>query len=99
MLYRVSRCLGRTFTLAFIALAAVLAPAWAQSMRLHFIDVGQGASTLIEFPCAAVLVDTGGESNDEFDSTKALTTYLDSFFAQHPAFHNTFASLILTHPH
>ncbi len=31
------------------------------SMRLHFIDVGQGAATLLEFACGAVLIDTGGE--------------------------------------
>ncbi|MEZ4329910.1 MAG: MBL fold metallo-hydrolase [Polyangiales bacterium] len=30
-------------------------------MRLHFIDVGQGAATLLEFGCGAVLIDTGGE--------------------------------------
>ena len=36
-------------------------------MRAHFIDVGQGDATLLEFPCAAVLIDTGGEQNGEFD--------------------------------
>jgi competence protein ComEC len=30
-------------------------------MQLHFIDVGQGAATLLEFSCGAVLIDTGGE--------------------------------------
>ena len=29
------------------------------SMRVHVIDVGQGAATLVEFSCGAVLVDTG----------------------------------------
>jgi competence ComEA-like helix-hairpin-helix protein len=71
----------------------------AQTMRAHFIDVGQGAATLIEFPCAAVLIDTGGESNGEFDSTAALMDYLDSFFSRRPDLGNTFASIILTHPH
>jgi len=33
------------------------------SMRVHVINVGQGAATLFEFQCGAVLVDTGGESN------------------------------------
>jgi competence protein ComEC len=71
----------------------------AQTMRAHFIDVGQGAATLIEFPCAAILIDTGGESNDEFDSTTALLGYLERFFATRPHLGNTFASIILTHPH
>jgi hypothetical protein len=32
-----------------------------QRMAAHTLDVGQGAATLFELPCAAVLVDTGGE--------------------------------------
>jgi competence protein ComEC len=71
----------------------------AQTMRAHFIDVGQGAATLIEFPCAAVLIDTGGESNGDFDSTAALMDYLDSFFRRRSDLEDTFASIILTHPH
>jgi len=71
----------------------------AQTMRAHFIDVGQGAATLIEFPCAAVLIDTGGESNGEFDSTAALMAYLDTFFARRTDLEKTLASIILTHPH
>jgi competence protein ComEC len=70
-----------------------------QTMRMHFIDVGQGASTLIEFPCAAVLVDTGGESNAQFDSTQHLMDYLRAFFARRTDLNNTFHSLVLTHPH
>lgn len=41
--------------------SAVALEAAAPSMRAHFIDVGQGAATLLEFPCGAVLIDTGGE--------------------------------------
>src|SRR5262245_13780723 len=39
------------------------------NMRIHLIDVGQGAATLIEFSCGAILIDTGGESNRYMDST------------------------------
>lgn len=42
---------------------AALAPPHS-TMRVHFIDVGQGAATLFEFDDGAVLVDTGGEDND-----------------------------------
>src|SRR5258708_4434000 len=89
----------------FVAIASVslwLSPASivvAQTMRAHFIDVGQGAATLIEFPCPAILIDTGGESNGEFDSTPALMDYLDTFFRRRTDLGSTFASIILTHPH
>src|SRR4051812_31578041 len=53
-------------------------PTGAARMRVHLIDIGQGAATLLEFSCAAVLVDTGGETNEEFDSGAALRRYLDA---------------------
>jgi competence protein ComEC len=99
MLLRATRRIAQTLGFALVSFIALSATAWPQSMRLHFIDVGQGASTLIEFPCAAVLIDTGGESNEEFDSTAELSAYLQNFFAQRPDLHQTFHSLILTHPH
>jgi competence protein ComEC len=75
-------------------------------MRLHAIDVGQGAATLVELPCAAVLIDTGGERypeeewlKPEYDGAKALTEYLDAFFAQRPDLGGRLALLVLTHPH
>lgn len=71
----------------------------AQSMRVHLIDVGQGASSLIEFPCAAVLIDTGGESNNQFDSTKSLMDYLNTFFQGRTDLNNTLQLLVLSHPH
>ncbi len=69
------------------------------SMRVHLIDVGQGAATLIEFPCAAVLVDTGGEDNEDFHGTVRLAQYLDAFFAGRPDLDRTLALLVITHPH
>jgi beta-lactamase superfamily II metal-dependent hydrolase len=71
----------------------------AQTMRVHFIDVGQGASTLVEFPCAAIIVDTGGEKNNAFSSNDQLMSYLDEFFSRRPELNKTFHSIILTHPH
>lgn len=68
-------------------------------MRIHLIDVGQGAATLIEFSCGVVLVDTGGEQNQMFDSNQRLTEYLDRFFRMHKRFHDTINLLVLTHPH
>jgi competence protein ComEC len=68
-------------------------------MRLHVIDVGQGAAQLLEFPCAAVLVDTGGEKNRLFDGEKALVDYLDRFFERRRDLDRTLALLVVTHPH
>lgn len=68
-------------------------------MRVHFINVGQGDATLFEFPCAAVLVDTGGENNSQFDSTVELEAYLEEFFDRREDLDDTLTSLILSHPH
>ncbi len=70
-----------------------------ERLRMHVIDVGQGAATLFEFPCAAVLIDTGGESTSDFDSTRALKTYLEAFFARRADLNRTFAAVFITHPH
>jgi competence protein ComEC len=78
---------------------ALCAGASSQSMQVHFIDVGQGAATLVEFPCAAILVDTGGETNPGFDSNPELVAYLDGFFNRRSDLNKTLHSLILTHPH
>jgi beta-lactamase superfamily II metal-dependent hydrolase len=79
--------------LLFASLAA------GQVMRVHFIDVGQGAPTLFELLCDAVLVGTGGEDNADCHSTDALAAYLNAFFADHTQLHHELAGLILTHPH
>ena len=71
----------------------------AQTMRVHFINVGQGAATLVEFPCAAMLIDTGGEFNVQFDGVVKLEAYLEDFFFRRPDLNRTLHSLIITHPH
>lgn len=78
------------FTLSFSAVA---------QMRVHMINVGQGTSVLIEFPCAAILVDAGGESNTLFNGVDALKAYLDDFFARRTDLNNTLEAVYLTHPH
>jgi len=68
-------------------------------MRVHLIDIGQGAATLVEFSCAAILIDTGGEQHRRYDSTEHLVEYLKLFFKSRPDLDNTLALLVLTHPH
>jgi competence protein ComEC len=70
-----------------------------ERLRMHVIDVGQGAATLFEFPCAAVLIDTGGESTSNFESTRALKDYLEVFFARRVDLNRTLAAVFITHPH
>ena len=71
----------------------------AQTMSVHFLDVGQGSATLFELPCGAVLIDTGGEDNGDFDAVDALITQLDAFFARRKDLKRTIDLLVLTHPH
>jgi len=74
-------------------------PSTAQTMRAHFLDVGQGSAAILETECAAVLVDTGGELNNEFDSTQHLLDQVDEFFFGRPDLDKTFALFVLSHPH
>jgi competence protein ComEC len=67
--------------------------------RAHFIDVGQGLAVLQEFPCGAMLIDTGGEDDQRFNSDSALLAYLDGFFARRTDLHGTLDLVVLTHPH
>jgi competence protein ComEC len=69
------------------------------AMRLHVIDVGQGSAALVELPCGAILVDTGGEQNAAFDGVAALTGFLDRFFARRRDLHRTIDLLVVSHPH
>jgi competence protein ComEC len=71
----------------------------APTMKSHFIDVGQGDATLLEFPCAAMLIDTGGELDEGFDGVAALRDYLDAFFARRADLHNTLELVVVSHPH
>lgn len=71
----------------------------ADSMVLHFIDVGQGAATLLEFPCGAMLIDTGGEHNALFDSEPKLLAYLNDFFQRRSDLNKTLDALVISHPH
>ncbi len=78
----------------------------ADTMRVHFIDVGQGDATLLEFSCGVALVDTGGErwpAEDfraaRYDSSAILYEYLDEFFRSRPDLGRRIDVLFLTHPH
>lgn len=71
----------------------------SREMNVHVIDVGQGAATLYEFPCGAMLIDTGSEENASFSGKAQLIAYLDRFFAGRPELGNRLDLLILSHAH
>ncbi|MFN0293015.1 ComEC/Rec2 family competence protein [Pedobacter helvus] len=76
-----------------VAIAQVIG---SGEMRAHYIDVGQGSATLLEFSCGAVLIDAGAEG----PVTQAgLIRYLDRFFARRTDLNRTLQSVIITHAH
>lgn len=86
------------FFLAFVPLSVKA----NDNMRVHFIDVGQGDATLIEFPCGTMLIDTGGERIPDkewekatYDSTQKLLAYLENVLGDD----KRIDLLLLTHPH
>jgi beta-lactamase superfamily II metal-dependent hydrolase len=65
-------------------------------MRVHYINMGQGNSTLLEFACGAVLIDAGGQNQT---TTDGLVAYLKAFFARRTDLHNTISTILITHTH
>lgn len=65
-------------------------------MRAHYIDVGQGDATLLEFPTGAVLIDAGAATQEDVE---ALVEYLDAFFVRRTDLDRTIDSIIITHNH
>ena len=74
-------------------LSPVLKPDW---MLAHFINVGQGNATLLEFSCGVALIDTGGQGAP---SRVQLLAYLNKVFARRADLNRKIALVVLTHPH
>jgi competence protein ComEC len=77
----------------FVARSAAQQP---PTMTVHFINVGQALSALVEFPCGVMLVDTGAQ-DDSHDAM--LIAYIKAFFATHPQFDSTIENVLITHNH
>ncbi len=82
--------------LAFIQVVANAAAPARPEMTAHYINVGQGAATLLEFPCGLILIDTGGGS-DEY--TAELIAHLNGVFMRRPELNRKLESVVITHPH
>ena len=75
--------------------AALLAPSGGR-VAVHYIDVDQGGSAIVEFPCGAILIDAGGNGPLAHDH---LLGYLSAFFARRSDLGFRFDALFVTHPH
>ncbi|MEA4964176.1 ComEC/Rec2 family competence protein [Lutispora sp.] len=77
------------FTNSFLLVADAPAPAPALSLKVHFLDVGQADSTLIQLPNAqTVLIDGGNTADAEF-----ISKYIQSLSIKKIDY------VIGTHPH
>ena len=66
------------------------------TMRVHYLDVGQGAAAIIEFACGAVMVDAGGENAD---TDNQLLKYLSDFFDRRADLNRKLDAIFITHTH
>ncbi len=83
-------------TVIVLALSANLYGQDNEIMKAHYINVGQGAAALLEFPCGVVMIDAGAQ-DDEYH--KKLMDYLARFFKRRKDLNNTIDLLLVTHPH
>ena len=69
------------------------------TMTAHFINVGQGDATLLEFDCGAVLIDAGGEGASSWPAGLTAVGYMSGFFEGRRDLKDGLDALILTHQH
>lgn len=72
------------------------------TLKVHFVNVGQGAGAILEFPCATAVIDTGGEyasSQGAVNGGMLFEAYLDKFFRDRPERNRTIDVLFTSHPH
>ena len=77
--------------------ASVASAATASDVaNVYFINVDQANSALLEFPCAAVLIDAGARDKAGIDH---LTGFLEAFFARRADLNRHLAAVFITHTH
>lgn len=90
--------LSRLLLLAIFGLFLAAGTAQAQ-MKVHYINVGQAESILLEFKTAAVLIDAGSEDTGDNRDRDHLLGFLNGFFQRRSDLNRTITSLIISHPH
>lgn len=71
----------------------------ADDFKAHFINVGQGDATLLEFSKGAVMIDVGGELKSITTSRTSFNDYLSKFYTRRTDLKKTIDVLIITHNH
>ncbi len=71
----------------------------ADDFKAHFINVGQGDATLLEFSKGAVMIDVGGELKSINTSRTSFNDYLSKFYTRRTDLKKTIDVLIITHNH
>lgn len=90
----------RCLAIAIALLCAVQLSAQDQVMYAHFIDMGQGLATMLQFPEKVIMIDAGAQLKpSEKESQKKVLDYLTKFFKQNPQYHNTIDAILITHNH
>lgn len=92
------RCHSHKLALALLVTLFCAATAAAQA-KVHFINVGQADSILVELPRAALLIDAGAEDTVDGRDADHLVGYLDQFFRRRTDLNRTLHSVIVSHPH
>ncbi len=78
----------KTLRLMLAGALLLFATAVHAQVRVHYINVGQADSILLEFRTAAILIDAGGEtvaSPNQHRDRDHLIDYLNRFFANRAA--------------
>lgn len=87
--------------LALLALSLLLFSAIDSDAQVsvHYINIGQGDSILLEFKNEALLIDAGGENTGDTRYRDHLVKYLNDFFKRRTDLKRTLYSVIVSHPH
>jgi competence protein ComEC len=90
----------KTLLLALAVHVSMLAIGQEKAVYVHYIDMGQGLATLVQFPNGLVMIDAGSQIKSQRDeSREKVKDYLDAFFKKNTGYNNTINTIIVTHNH
>ncbi len=90
----------KNLALIILLFCSLQLAAQEQVMYAHFIDMGQGLATLIQFPKGVIMIDAGRQMKQGGPaSKKKVLDYLTNFFTKNPQYNWTIDAIIITHNH
>ena len=82
------------FLLTFYLLPSTFYRLYASQLTVHFLDVGQGDSTLFQFPNGTTMLIDGGPADNFYDAGReTIIPYLDTLGIK------KIDAVVMTHPH